>query len=52
MNIKNIPMFENVNIADFTFKIKEYSKNETVYNQNDVCNGMDIVLFFSLKKAV
>lgn len=48
MNIKNIPMFENVNIADFTFKIKEYSKNETVYNQNDVCNGMDIVLSGSL----
>lgn len=46
--IKYIPMFENVNIDDFTFKIKEYSKNETVYNQNDVCNGMDIVLSGSL----
>lgn len=36
-------MDENI-LSEVKFNFKEYNKNETIYNQGDICSSMDIVL--------
>lgn len=48
MKIKEIAFFNNIEINDIEYNIREYSKNKTVYNHYDKCDSMDFVLSGSL----
>lgn len=48
MDIKKITLLEDINLNEVKYKVKSYSKNETVYSQGANCNSMDIVISGSL----